>query len=640
MSEHLLSVAGLNQAFDGRSIFEQCAFGIDRGMRVGLVGRNGAGKSTLLRALVGAFEPDEGQITLRRGIRVGFLVQEPQFDGETVGDVLNEPFAEVAALIEAYEAAVAALDPAADEYIQQIEARGGWSWDHRIDEVTKALKVEPRETPMGILSGGELKRLALAHVILSDPDLLLLDEPTNHLDAETIEWLERYLGEEGRTFILVTHDRYFLDKVVDRLFELRRGKIKAYLGNYTDFIMARALEEARRAETRKRRLKQLVTELAWARRSPSARTGKSKARLDRIDSARDEIDKLANEVITPSINFGTPARLGGKILEITNLDMSFEGGPPLIAGLNLALCKGERIGILGPNGVGKSTLMRIVAGELRQTRGEVKLGKNTEVAFFDQQRREMEPEVSLRRTVCPEGDTVFPDGHPIHFASWLDRFGFTTITHNRKVGTLSGGERNRLALARFLLTQANVLLLDEPTNDLDIETLNLLEESLLGFKGCVLVVTHDRYFLDKIATGILSYERDYTAPGVVSFYQGNYSTYRALRLEALEAERRAQLEAERAAKAKATAAQASEERAAPKPRKLTYHERKELEGMEAQIEAADERVGALEEALGAPEVWQGDGAEGRRLEQALGEATVAAEALYARWEKLLAISES
>ncbi|MBU0553690.1 ABC-F family ATP-binding cassette domain-containing protein [Myxococcota bacterium] len=633
MSEHLLSVAGLEQSFDGRVLFEQCAFGVDRGMRVGLVGRNGAGKSTLLRALNGQFEPDGGLITLRRGARLGMLDQEPTFAAETVGEVLNAPFAEVAGLIEAYEAAVAALDPAADEHLHRIEALGGWSWGHRIDEVAKALKVQPHETPLSVLSGGEMKRLALAHVILSAPDILLLDEPTNHLDAETIEWLEGYLAEAGRTFILVTHDRYFLDKVVDRLFELRRGQIKVYLGNYTDFITARALEEAGRAEGRRRRLRQLVTELAWAKRSPSARTGKAKARLDRIDAARAEIDQLASEVITPTIDFGSPTRLGKQILEIHNLSMAFEGGPTLIKDLSLGLCRGERVGILGPNGIGKSTLMRIIAGELHQTRGEVRLGKNTTVAFFDQQRRVIDPEASLKETVCPDGDTVFPSGKPMHFAGWLDRFGFLSVTHHRKVSTLSGGERNRLALARFLLTPANVLLIDEPTNDLDIETLHLLEESLLRFEGCVIVVTHDRYFLDKIATAVLAFE----GGGEVSLFQGNYSTYRALR-QAAEVEA---AEVEAAAEVARARRVVSEAASTPsKPRKLSYHERKELEGMEARIEAADASVTALEAQLSAPEVWRGDGAEGRRLEQALRAATAEAEALYSRWESLLAISES
>jgi len=627
VSENILSIAGLAKAYSNQILLEDLNFGMNCGDKVGLVGRNGAGKSTLLRLISGAEEADLGRISLRRGTRLSVLEQLPKLSAETILENLQEPFRALNATILAYEHAAAAQAPEAAELLEEIEQGGGWEWKHHIERAATELRLPPMDSKIAHLSGGQQKRVALARMILERPDLILLDEPTNHLDAETVEWLERWLAQTSASFLLVTHDRYFLDKVVERLAELRGGALRVYPGNYSDFVAARAVEEAQRAQSRHRRLKQLMAELEWAGRSPSARTGKAKARLERIESAKEQVQRLSQEMIVPEIRFGQPARKGKRILEVVDLHMAYEGGPQLIRGLSLALSRGERIGILGSNGCGKSTLLRLVAGDLRPKSGQLIRGKNTQVAWFDQQRSLLDPQKSVRKTLCPDGDMVFPEGRPVHMATWLERFGFSKAFHQRYVGSLSGGEQNRLALACFLLTQANVLLMDEPTNDLDIETLHLLEESLVRFSGCVLVVTHDRYFLDKIATAILAFEGE-DKEGRVRLIQGNYSHYRQFQLQRLEAQR----EAREAPKQKKIRRESQARKA------LSWKEERELEGIEPRIEALEEEIAEQEMALADPEIWRR--AEGVELQKALSRLKAELNALYERWELLLSKIES
>ncbi len=628
MSENILSVDSLSKAFAHRELFQNVSFGLDQGEKVGLIGPNGAGKSTLLKLILGQEAPDTGQIAIRKGIKIGYLQQFPDFGTARNGrELLESVFQELKDTIAAYEKAAAALEDT-EALLLRIDELGGWDYSHYIARVADDFELD-LDAPLSVQSGGERKRLAIAQLILSKPDLILLDEPTNHLDPQTVEQLEEWLALSPATVILVTHDRYFLDRVVSRMFAIQNRQLRVYEGNYSDYVAAAALEEALSARTRHRRLQHLLGELDWARRSPPARTGKSRARLERLEEVQKEIDQLSIEKLKTSMTFGSAPRLGNTILEARDLSIKFEKAP-LFEHLSLALRKKERIGIIGPNGAGKSTLLEIMRGAIPPTEGEVDCGSNTRIALFDQKRSILEPQATIRSTLLPKGgDSVFPPGgSPVHIQSWIDRFGFTANDTDRKIESLSGGERTRVALARFLLESANVLFLDEPTNDLDIETLSVLEEALLAFDGSVMVVSHDRYFLDRIATAILAFEE--TPKGVrVTLYPGDYSTYKDKRdQQKKEAERQKKAEQPKPAQRPA------------KPKKaLSFAESKELEQMEANIEEAEMQQAQLEEALNDASVWQNPD-RARQIQADYAQAKDRVSALYARWDALLAKAAS
>ena len=635
MADNILSLTGVCKAYGAAPVLDGVTLGIDDGQKVGMIGANGAGKSTLLRIIAGLEVADEGEVATRREATVAYLQQVPQLTpGVTIRDILREPFAPLIECIAAYERAAMAEAPDAGDLLERIELLGGWDYDHRVERAATQVGLPDCDLEVDILSGGERKRVALARVVLQAPDLILLDEPTNHLDADTVEWLEHWLAATPAAVLLITHDRYFLDHVINRIIELRGGQLRFYPGNYTDYIGARAIEEAQRERSRHRQLRLLMTELEWARRSPPARTTKSRARLDQIGDIQDEVRRLSNAPLEVEFDFGAAPRLGKTILEARGLCHRYGDGPALLHDVEFALHNGERLGVIGPNGAGKSTLLKIVLGELAPDSGELTVGKNTTFAYFDQERSRLDDETPVRDIVCPDGDFVFPGGRKTHVAGWLDRFGFSKRALLQRVGTLSGGERNRLALAVFLLEDANVLVLDEPTNDLDIDSLNVLEEALLRFEGCVIVVTHDRYFLDKIATGLLAFEQAYLRAGTVTYLPGEYTHYRDHRLAQLKADRqerqRAQSEADKQARRAAAQAPA-------KPRRLTHQEAKELETMEARIETAEARASALETALADPALWIDGGAGGQEAQQAHLSAQAEVEALYARWEVLGAL---
>ncbi|GMV42353.1 MAG: energy-dependent translational throttle protein EttA [Myxococcales bacterium] len=615
---NVVSIHEVCRSYGSRIVLERVTLGLDAGAKVGVIGANGAGKSTLLRIIAGIEPPDSGTVAVRRSARVSMLDQDPVLAGGTVRHILEEPFAALQRTMDAYQAAAAAMDHRADELLEQVERLGGWDWHARVNRVASELGLPPLDTPVDVLSGGQRKRTALARLVLEEPDVILLDEPTNHLDAATVDWMEEWLVATRSTVVLVTHDRYFLDDVVDELVEIRGGSARVYEGSYTDYVAARALEEARQERIRHRRLQALLTELEWARRSPKARTTKSQSRLDRIDSAQAEVARLSPSVSRLEIDFGKPPRLGGTVLELHDLRLGW-GGPPLVDGLTLHLRRGERIGVVGPNGTGKTTLLGALAGSLAPLGGRIVLGTNTRIAVLDQQRSCVDRAPTVRAAVAPDGrDTVIPPGSPgVHVVSWLDRFGFPTDTHDRPVSTLSGGERSRLALAQLLLEDANLLLLDEPTNDLDIPTLTALEESLVAFKGCVVVVSHDRYFLDKVATGILAFEDG----ARVTLVQGGWTTFQRLRRE---------VEAPKEAKREAPTA-----RPPRKKKPLTYGEEKEFAGLEGRVEAADAEVARLEAALADPALWAAGPAAGLELDRQLVAAREEAARLYARWEDLM-----
>jgi ATP-binding cassette subfamily F protein uup len=528
MSQNLLNLSHLKKSFGQNVLCDDASLSLDAGERIGLIGDNGTGKSTLLKMIAGEEPLDGGQVIRRGGLKVVTLPQITKFAEPTVEAVLAGPFAAVRQAIADYEtAAVQQLD--VDDALARIEANGGWDWQRHVDKIISQVGLASLNTQVDTLSGGQKKRLAIAQLMLQEPDVVLLDEPTNHLDTETVEWLEGWLCQSGLAAIVVTHDRYFLEAVVHRMAELRLGVLRTYLGGYSDYIAARATEEALETRTNARRAQILKTEVEWARRSPKARTTKSQARLDRVDASKAQLAAVRRPQAVAELSLAAGPRLGKTILELHDVVAGFAPDKPLFAPLNLRVQGGQRWGIVGPNGVGKTTLLKLINQTLEPLSGSIVRGKNSVVATFDQHRTQLIDSMGIQEFLVPEGgDTVFLPGGPVHVSSYLQRFAFPPQSHTMRISQLSGGQKNRLALAQFLLIPANILLLDEPTNDLDLLTLSVLEDALQTFKGCILVVSHDRYFLDKVCTGIVGFGPAPT-PGMstLQVVQGSWSNYHA-----------------------------------------------------------------------------------------------------------------
>lgn len=628
MSDNVLSLVDVEKSFGDRMILDQVSFGLDRGAKVGLIGNNGAGKSTMLRIIGRKMDPDAGEVVVRAGEAIHFLEQVPELPEEkTPRQVFHDAIRPLLNAIQAYEKASAALSDDAEAILDTVDRLGGWDWEHRIKKASQTLRLTDfLDQKIGNLSGGQQKRVDLARMLLIDAPILMMDEPTNHLDAATTEWLEQWLKVSEKTIIVVTHDRYFLERVVQLIAELREGHLRIFPGSYSVYLEARTTEDEHLGRVRHKRLRLLQQELAWSRRSPSARTTKSRSRLGRLTGLKNEVRGLQIDEQASQIQFGKGPRLGKTIMELVDVHYNYPDGAELVHGLSLILRKGERFGIIGPNGCGKTTLMHLLNEGLRESSGTVRRGKNTHVEMFDQHRSFLDPEKTLHETLIPEGgDFVFPPHEErVHIASYLTRFGFASGAQKMKVRSLSGGERNRLAISAFVLKDANLLLLDEPTNDLDIFTLNLLENALNTFDGCVIVISHDRYFLDKVVTGIIAYDTEDPA-GKVQVYQGDYTTYRRIHL--VEAEKRKLAERQEILPEK-------KKSKSKKKSRLTYGERIEFEGIEKQIEAADGRVQSLEAQLTDPEIWTQDPDKAITIQTQLDGARAASETLLSRWEEL------
>jgi ATP-binding cassette ChvD family protein len=503
------------------------------GAKIGVLGHNGAGKSTLLRIMAGVDTEIVGEARPAPGLRVGYLPQEPQLDeSKDVRGNVEEGVADTRALLTRFDALSArfAEELGEDEMSalleeqaklqDRIDAAGAWELDRTLEIAMDALRVPPGDTEVRHLSGGERRRVALCRLLLSRPDLLLLDEPTNHLDAESVAWLERYLHEYPGTVVAVTHDRYFLDNVAGWILELDRGRGFPYKGNYTGWLeqkQSRLESEEKKNAARQRTLQR---ELDWVRMAPRARQAKGKARLN----AYERLVKEEQERLRESVEIGIPPgpRLGQKVIEVKDLSKGF-GDNLLIEGLSFSIGPGAIVGIIGGNGAGKTTLFRLLVGEEKPDSGELSLGETARLAYVDQARSDLDPARSVWEAVADGADTLKVGPREIPTRAYVAAFGFKGSDQQKKVGMLSGGERNRLHLARVLRSGGNVLLLDEPTNDLDVDTLRALEEALLAFSGCVLVISHDRWFLDRIATHILAFEGD----SHVEFFEGNYQEYAA-----------------------------------------------------------------------------------------------------------------
>lgn len=636
----LLSAQNLQRSYGAHTVLESVAVSVDSGQRIGLVGANGAGKSTLGRILAGVEEADGGELSLRRGARVEYLAQEPRLDPaltvrEAVLGGLGE-WSEIHAryqrvsgrLASAKDAESAALLAEQEQLADRLEQLGGWERAHQAEAFMQQLNVPDGSRVLGTLSGGERRRADLARVLASEPDLAILDEPTNHLDAETIEWLEQYLIESlPGALILITHDRWVLDRVVTRTLELEAGVLHSYAGGWEAYLEAKAERQATAARTEANRQNFLRRELEWLRRQPKARTGKQKARIDRATKAQ----SVQGPAKQRDLELGVAAtRLGSTILELHDVTLTVLGRE-LVAGLTLSVTRGKRIGILGKNGSGKTTLLRALLGTLAddgnvQLGGQVVRGKNTSFAYLDQSRANLDLDASILDNVSDGQPNVEWRGNSVSVYTYLDRLRFPREHHHMPVRDLSGGERARVALAKLLLGSANVLVLDEPTNDLDVMTLGALEELLVEFPGVVLVVTHDRYFLDRVATDILHFAGE----GRVTHYVGNYQNFLSLRKEAKQPE----TGLDEAPKPSAASEREAPQRANSKPKKLGYLEQRELDALPDAIETAETRVKELEAVLADPEVYTQRADEVTELVAQLDAARAEAEALLERWETL------
>jgi len=614
MAAHLVA-DGVEMAFGDRQILRGANLRLHPGDRVGLVGANGCGKSTLLSILAGQADATAGRVE-RKG-RLAVLTQDPELHGPTVRDAITESVAWHRELVEGYEAALAEGDVDKAATLQDRLDQHGWEIDHKVEGMLQRVGAPPLEAAVDTLSGGERRRVALAGCLLSGPDLLLLDEPTNHLDAEVVEWLEAYLLGFRGALLLVTHDRYLLEAVADRIVEVEDGQCVPYAGSYTDYLIARAERQASKEQSRERMLRMVASEAAWAARSPSARSTKQKARLQRLDALKEQVPTLVDRSF--SLDLTTGVHQGATLLELHGASKTYD--EPLFHDLDLVLRPGDRLGIMGPNGAGKSTLLRILRRVETPDTGELLVGPRAKLGVLDQQRSGLDEESTVFEAAGDGNDRVPMGDGWLHVASFLDRFAFSREHFDQQVSALSGGERARLLLAKLMLQGATVLLLDEPTNDLDLLTLRILEEALLSYDGGVIVVTHDRAFLDRVATGVLAFEGD-----------GRTQLY-ASRTQALAAAKRRQQQAQAIEQAAASPAPAAPP-PKPKGQRLSYQERKELEALPDQIDALETELAALEATLGDPATYR-DRADDVPALSARAQALPAEiEVLFTRWEAL------
>jgi ATP-binding cassette subfamily F protein uup len=606
----------LTVRYGTQSVLDGASLGIHEAERVGLVGRNGSGKSTFLQIAAGVLDPDAGTLVRQRDLVTGYMPQVFGLDeGASVRDNILAGAQHVLDLISEYEQAPA-KSARSVQLLDRINHFDGWTIESRIKSLIGHLHAPDAERLVGSLSGGERRRVALCRAIVSQPDFLILDEPTNHLDTGSIEWLEDFLARYPGTCLFVTHDRYFLDRVATRIVELSRGAFHSYEGNYTDYLLSRAERTAAEEAQEAKRQKFLKRELGWVRSGVKARRTKSVERMNRYfelaaqDAPEAELDV---ELIIPP-----PPKLANRVIELKDVGIEL-GDRWLVRDLSLDLAAGERLGIVGRNGLGKSTLLRVMLGQLAPTRGSVEIGARTEINYVDQNRLQLDESKTVYEEVGGLSEVVRLGEETITLRSYLRRFLFTEERIKTKVAQLSGGERSRVLLAKILKRGGNVLILDEPTNDLDLGTLRLLEEALVAFTGTIIVVSHDRYFLNRVCTSILAFEGD----GIVNRWVGNYDYY---------LEKRAQQEAHAAAFVKPKAPSA---KAAPsKPRKLTWKEARELEAMEQAILSAEAEVARLESLFAKPDFYASHGHEAQALAAQLDAARAEVPRLYARWEEL------
>lgn len=542
MAEFIYQMYQARKAHGDKVILDDVTLSFYPGAKIGVVGPNGMGKSTLLKVMAGLEEVSAGDARLTPGYTVGILQQEPPLDEEaTVIENIRMAFADVLAKVERFNAIGAEMvDPDADfdalmeemgTLQNDIDAANGWDLDSQLSQAMDALQCPDPDAPVKVLSGGERRRVALCKLLLEAPDLLLLDEPTNHLDAESVLWLEQFLHRYPGAVLAVTHDRYFLDNVAEWICEVDRGHLYPYKGNYSTYLETKAARLESQGQQQAKLAKRMKNELEWVRSSPKARQAKNKARLERYEQMEAEA-RSAKSVDFTDITIPVGPRLGSKVLEVEHLHKQF-GDRVLIDDLSFSLPRNGIVGVIGPNGVGKSTLFKMIVGKEPVSGGTLELGETVQISYVDQNREGLDPKKTLWEVVSDGLDYIRVGETEIPSRAYVANFGFKGSDQQKPAGVLSGGERNRLNLALTLKQGGNLLLLDEPTNDLDVETLESLEEALLAFPGCAVITSHDRMFLDRIATHILAWEGTDENPGNWHWFEGNFDSYQKNKIERL-----------------------------------------------------------------------------------------------------------
>ncbi len=595
----VLTLTDAHLAYGHVPLLDGTSFALEAGERVGLIGRNGTGKSSLLKVLAGIERLDDGLLQAQQGLRVVYVAQEPALDAAAnVFDVVSEGVAQAKALRARYEAH--APDDDLDALQTRIEALGGWTWEQRVETTLHRLALDGARR-IGELSGGLKKRVALAQALVAAPDVLLLDEPTNHLDLDAITWLEGLLADASGGFagslVLVTHDRAFLDAVCTRIVELDRGQLRSYPGNFAAFEAAKERELEAEALAFARADKLLAQEEAWVRKGVEARRTRSVARIARLKALRAQRAARRDVVGRVRLDVDAGAASGKIVALLDNVSKSY-GALPVVRNFSATILRGDKVGLVGPNGSGKTTLLRLILGELPPDAGSVRQGTKLQVAYFDQLREALNPQATLADTISPGSEWIEIGARRLHVMSYLGDFLFAPARANAKVSSLSGGERNRLLLARLFARPANVLVLDEPTNDLDIDTLELLEELLQSFDGTVFLVSHDRRFLDNVVTSTIVNE----GPGAWREYEGGVEDWLA------QSQRAAELRARQApppvaSKAVSAPSIDAASRAPPARRKLSFKEQRELDELPARIDELETEQRSLAELLAKPGLY-------------------------------------
>nr|WP_281506110.1 ATP-binding cassette domain-containing protein [Chromohalobacter nigrandesensis] len=645
----MLRLEQLQLAYGTQVLLDNAELTLEKGERLALVGRNGTGKSTLLKLISGETLPDGGHIWRAPGLKVGVLAQElPDASGNTIFDVVAQGLPEAGALLSAYHHLVMSDAPDMDELSRlqtQLESVDGWSFHQRIDTILSRLGL-PEDTEMASLSGGWRRRVALARALVADPDVLLLDEPTNHLDLDTIGWLEEQLLAFNGSVLFITHDRAFLSRLATNILELDRGLLGRYSGNYTTYQEQKQHELEVEARERAEFDKKLAREEAWIRQGIKARRTRNEGRVRALEKMRGERAERRERVGRAQLSVDSGERTGKRVVELSDVSQRF-GDDWVVRDLSLEIQRGDRIGFIGRNGAGKTTLLKILLGELEPTEGKVRMGTNLSVAYFDQLRAGLELEKTVYDNVAQGSDRVEVGGKDRHVMSYLQDFLFSPDRVRQPVKALSGGESNRLLLAKLFTQPANVLVLDEPTNDLDVETLELLEELLLDFDGTLLLVSHDRAFMDNVVTSVLAFEGE----GRVQEYVGGYSDWvrqggklppapgefgtTANVLPAREAEPATPAPASPdTAKTKGSAASATSKRV-----KLSYKLQRELDQLPATIETLEAEIADFEAEVGAPEFYQQDNDTVTQRLDALEAKQAELDAAMSRWMELEAMTE-
>jgi ATP-binding cassette subfamily F protein uup len=609
----ILTAKELEVHYGDQVILDKASLSVHEGDRIGLVGRNGAGKSTFLKIISGILLPDSGEVAQRKDLVVSFLSQEFTLnEGKTVYDNVLDGAKETLSLLKEYE--TLSFDHPRKHILEdKILHAEGWELERKIEILLTSLHAPPKDRIVGTLSGGEKRRTALCRALISHPDLLILDEPTNHLDTNSIEWIENFLADYKGTCIFVTHDRYFLDRIATRIVELANGSFYSHTGNYTDYLINKTQRQAIKETEEQKRQNFLRRELQWIIKGPRARRTKAKFRIDNFNEVlseqKNEVELDVDLIIPPA------DLLGKKVLDLINVGAEL-GGKTLFKDFNFEFIGGRKLGIIGSNGVGKTTLLRILIGEMPPKWGKVDTGEKTEFNYIDQARLLLNDNDTVIEAIGEGNETIKFGKQQMKIWTYLRRFLFTDDRLNTKVGKLSGGEKSRLTLAKILKNGGNFLLLDEPTNDLDLPTLRILEEALMAFKGCVVIVSHDRYFLNRVCNGILAFEGN----GNLHFSEGNYDYYiekRNLRFKDISAPEE---------KEKKTDA-----RLKVKTKKLSWKEQKELDSIEEEILKAEKEVDRIEQLFLLPDFYKTYATNVNQLNSDLESAKKKVIYLYERW---------